>query len=41
MLTAAGTNFIRLSGYLSPGIAPPRKARLRSRFQQLFRDLPT
>ncbi|WP_406511147.1 transposase [Streptomyces sp. NBC_00161] len=41
VLTAAGTNIIRLSGYLSPGITPPRRPRPRSRFQQPCRNLPT
>ncbi|WP_329565045.1 IS1182 family transposase [Streptomyces sp. NBC_01361] len=41
VLTAAGTNIIRLSEYLSPGITPPRSPRPRSRFQTLCRSLPT
>ncbi|MFF3159909.1 transposase [Streptomyces sp. NPDC057910] len=41
VLTAAGTNIIRLSECLSPGITPPRRPRARSRFQQLCRSLPT
>nr|WSW49494.1 transposase [Streptomyces sp. NBC_01001] len=41
VLTAAGTNIIRLSEYLSPGITPPRGSRPRSRFQALCRSLPT
>ncbi|MFF8844379.1 transposase [Streptomyces sp. NPDC015127] len=38
--TAAGTNIIRLSEHLSPGITPPRRPRSKSRFQQLCRSLP-
>ncbi|MGX1676096.1 transposase [Streptomyces sp. NPDC055400] len=41
VLTAAGTNIIRLSEYLSPGITPPRSPRPRNRFQTLCRSLPT
>ncbi|MFD6984275.1 transposase, partial [Streptomyces sp. NPDC059956] len=41
VLTAAGTNIIRLSQCISPGITPPRRPRARSRFQQLCRSLPT
>ncbi|MET7543763.1 transposase [Streptomyces sp. NPDC005507] len=41
VLTAAGTNIIRLAEYLSPGIPSSHRPRPRSRFQTLCRSLPT
>ncbi|MFI1653172.1 transposase [Streptomyces avidinii] len=40
VLTAAGTNIVRLSEYLSPGIVPPHRPRPGSRFKALCRNLP-
>ncbi|WP_406326603.1 transposase [Streptomyces sp. NBC_00203] len=39
VLTAAGTNIIRLSGCLPPGTTPPRPIRPASQFRRLCRDL--
>ncbi|MFJ9567970.1 IS1182 family transposase [Streptomyces fuscichromogenes] len=41
VLTAAGTNIIRLSGCLPPGTTPPRPIRPASQFRRLCRDLTT
>ncbi|MFI9762787.1 transposase [Streptomyces sp. NPDC051963] len=39
VLTAAGTNIIRLSGCLPPGTTPPRPITPASQFRRLCRDL--
>ncbi|WP_353962339.1 transposase [Streptomyces sp. NBC_00452] len=39
VLTAAGTNIIRLSGHFPPGTSPPRRPRPASRFKGLCRTL--
>lgn len=41
VLTAAGTNIIRLSGCLPPGSTPPRHPRTATPFRQLCQTLPT
>jgi hypothetical protein len=41
VLTAAGTNIIRLSGCFPPGNTPPRQPRAATRFRQLCQALTT